>query len=122
MATNKATVLVMEEQKIICYDLQVCFRKKGFALLSECQLKNLKSFPNDASPLLIVASISLLKKNSAACSDLNEGSELLSTDTVVLNNEMRLLKSFSKPFNSSDIVNFVNEYLAIPDSQLIEDF
>jgi hypothetical protein len=86
-------------------------------------MKNLKSFHSDASPLLIVASISLLKKNAAGCKvPLYETEGFLSTDTVVLNNEMHLLKKFSKPYLSSDIVNFVNEYLAISDSQWIEDF
>lgn len=120
MLSNKPNVLVMEEQRIIGFDLQVRFQKEGFAVISESNIKNLPSFKDDNTPFLIIACISLLKKLSGQpfnisfeeCADNND--PYLNTDTLVFTADMNVLKKFSKPFNSYEIVNFVNEYLAGP--------
>jgi hypothetical protein len=127
MTKNEVRVLVMEEQKITSFDLQVQFEQKGFAIADESEVENLPSATADKTTFFLIASFSLLKQNpeytfkkrSEYLKTINH-EEYVNTDTLVLSSEMSVLKKFSKPFNAVDIVNFVNDYISAPKLQQCE--
>jgi hypothetical protein len=127
MTKNEVRVLVMEEQKITGFDLQVQFEQKGFAIADESEVENLPSVATDKTTFFLIASFSLLKRNPEYTIEKRSETdqtvnyeEYANTDTLVLSSKMSVLKKFSKPFNAVDIVNFVHDYISASELQQLE--
>jgi hypothetical protein len=106
-------ILVAEEFCLINYELKMMLQKNGFQVIEDSG-KGMLSTIETKSPDFIITCISALKKikeETIIQSLLSHNEAVNTTDTIVLDSNMKPIVRYPKPFNSNDIINFILKHI-----------
>lgn len=127
---NKLTdgyILIIETDQITGLDLQIQLNGKGFNISKAIKLTDIKDIVDKDRPDLIIASTDI-KKNKEDFEKLKKlfieynlpiiyiSTNL--TNRIMKEPELKIIGTFSKPFNTMDIIKFVNKYFEKRDREI----
>ena len=108
-------ILVAEEQGILNFDIKKSLKARGFRIIEKTCGEDLGSLIKSRTPDLTITCIKHLTKFMPA-KDFHEIWRSIitrsgNTDTIVFNKGMKPIAFYSKPFNTNEIINFINDYI-----------
>ena len=122
MRTDRETdghILIIETDQITGLDLQMQLEREGFDIYKATKLTDIKDIVDRDKPDLIIASTDI-KNNQNDFSKLKKlftkyKLPIIYISTNPINRitkepELKIIGAFSKPFNTLDIIKFVNKY------------
>jgi hypothetical protein len=112
---NKCNVLVLEEQSIVAYDIQKQLEKSGCNVLNQKTMTVVLEIISKRMPDIIVGSVGLIRKLNNGNLNIiysNSFHRYINSDTVIITLRTGHIKRFPKPFDTMEIVDFINNYMS----------
>jgi hypothetical protein len=108
-------ILVAEEPGILNFDIKKTLKDRGFSIMEKGCGEDLKLLIKSRTPDLTITSLKCLAKFMPP-KDLNKLDRINinpkgNTDTIIFDKQMNPIAFYPKPFNTNEIINFINQYL-----------
>jgi hypothetical protein len=108
-------ILVAEESGILNFDIKKSLKARGFKIIEKAGSEDVRYLIKSKTPDLTIACIRSLTKLMPA-NDFYEIWRAMiningNTDTIIFDKSMNPLASYPKPFNTQDIIQFINEHI-----------
>jgi DNA-binding response OmpR family regulator len=108
-------ILVLERQHIVGFDLIQSLKDKGYNVVLESDFKEAQSVMGILKPDFIIAESSALQEllPEERFEILKRSYHLTNESMIVHTKELDILAVFEKPFNSNELVQFLNKHLNV---------
>jgi peptidyl-tRNA hydrolase len=108
-------ILVLERQHIVGFDLIQSLKNKGYNVVLESNFKEARPIMRILKPDFIIAESSAFQEllSGEEFEILKKSYHFTNESMIVYTKELEVLAVFEKPFNSNELVQFLNNYLNV---------
>ena len=108
-------ILVFERQHIVGFDLIQSLKDKGYSVVLESDFREVRPIIGILKPDFIIAESSAFQELLPAeeFETIKKSYHLTNESMLVHTKELEVLAVFEKPFNSDELVQFLNNHLNV---------
>jgi hypothetical protein len=113
--TMNINILVAEEPAIVNFDIKKSLKKRGFGIIEKADKEDLRWLLQNKTPDLTITCVRSLTKLMPPRDFYEIWRSIVNwkgnTDTIIFDKSLNPLAFYTKPFNTEEIIDFVNKHL-----------